>query len=100
MNFIETDICKSRKFCVACRTMADPSWRKVIARQFQLPDNLTDFECPSGIPWDYRGGFRPGDAVAAVAQPIARGIDKVFRTDLAGCRRCKKRQADLNKFSR
>lgn len=38
-----------------------------------------------------------GDAVAVVAQPIARGIDKVFGTNVQGCGGCKKRQEYLNK---
>ncbi len=43
-----------------------------------------------------RSGFGLGDAVAVVAQPIAKTVDAVFKTNLAGCGGCKKRQADLN----
>lgn len=37
-----------------------------------------------------------GDVVAAVAQPIARGIDAVAGTKLAGCGSCAKRKERLN----
>ena len=45
------------------------------------------------------GGKRPiglGDAVAAVAQPIAKAIDRVFNTKVQECGGCKQRQATLN----
>lgn len=38
-----------------------------------------------------------GDVVAAVAQPIARAIDRVAGTNISGCGGCKKRQESLNK---
>jgi len=38
-----------------------------------------------------------GDAVAYVAQPIARAVDRVFKTNVTGCGGCKARQAWLNK---
>jgi hypothetical protein len=38
-----------------------------------------------------------GDAVAQVAQPIARAIDSVLGTNVQGCGSCKARQAALNK---
>lgn len=38
-----------------------------------------------------------GDVVAKVAQPIARAIDRVAGTNVAGCGGCKKRQEILNK---
>lgn len=37
-----------------------------------------------------------GDAVAVVAQPIARTIDRVLKTNIQGCGGCKQRQAALN----
>jgi hypothetical protein len=37
-----------------------------------------------------------GDAIATVAQPIARGVDRVFRTDFQNCPGCHQMQADLN----
>lgn len=39
-----------------------------------------------------------GDAVAAVAQPIARALDKVLGTAIAQCGGCKARQAALNRM--
>ncbi len=37
-----------------------------------------------------------GDAIASVAQPIARGIDAIARTNVAGCSGCKKMRDNLN----
>lgn len=37
-----------------------------------------------------------GDLIALVAQPIARGIDSVFATNLRGCPGCKTMQNNLN----
>lgn len=41
-------------------------------------------------------GFGLGDAVALVAQPIARAVDAVAGTDLKNCVRCNQRQRDWN----
>lgn len=40
--------------------------------------------------------FGLGDVVAAVAQPVAKLIDSVAGTKLAGCQPCAKRQVKLN----
>lgn len=48
----------------------------------------------SAPPTELRG---LGDAVAVVAQPIARVIDSVLGTNVQGCGGCKARQAALNK---
>ncbi len=37
-----------------------------------------------------------GDKIAAIAQPIARGIDAVAGTNVAGCGGCKKMRDNLN----
>ena len=42
--------------------------------------------------------MKPGDAIASVAQPIARGIDYLFGTDIQNCGGCKKRQEFANAF--
>lgn len=39
-----------------------------------------------------------GDAVAMVAQPIARVIDRVAGTDIQNCGGCKQRQEMLNRL--
>lgn len=39
-----------------------------------------------------------GDAVAVAAQPIARAIDRVAGTNVAGCGGCKQRQETLNRW--
>lgn len=38
-----------------------------------------------------------GDVIAAVAQPTARLLDAVFKTDFKNCKRCPKTQEKLNK---
>jgi hypothetical protein len=40
--------------------------------------------------------MKPGDAIATVAQPIARGIDYIFGTDVQNCQGCKGRQQYVN----
>jgi hypothetical protein len=42
--------------------------------------------------------MKPGDALATVAQPIARGIDYIFGTDVQNCPGCKGRQQYVNAF--
>lgn len=37
-----------------------------------------------------------GDVVASVAQPVARAIDAILGTNVAGCAKCKARQEWLN----
>jgi hypothetical protein len=37
-----------------------------------------------------------GDVVAAVAQPIAKGLDAIFQTKIADCDGCKARRTQLN----
>ncbi len=37
-----------------------------------------------------------GDKIAVVAQPIAKGVDNIFGTNIAGCGGCKKMQQNLN----
>jgi hypothetical protein len=39
-----------------------------------------------------------GDAVAAVAQPIAKAVDAVFGTELQRCGGCEQRKEKLNRF--
>ena len=40
-----------------------------------------------------------GDAVAAVAQPIARAIDRVAGTKIQSCASCKRRRDALNQLT-
>lgn len=40
--------------------------------------------------------MKTGDAIATVAQPIARGIDTVFGTDLRNCPKCNRMKNNLN----
>ncbi len=43
--------------------------------------------------------MRLGDAVATFAQPIARGVDAVFGTDIQHCAGCAGRQQRFNQIS-
>jgi hypothetical protein len=43
---------------------------------------------------------RYGDAVAVVAQPVAKAVDWVFGTDLKNCGDCKQRRETLNRLGR
>ena len=45
---------------------------------------------------EYCEGYGVGDAVHAIAQPIAIAIDKVAGTNIQGCGACAKRRANLN----
>jgi hypothetical protein len=40
--------------------------------------------------------MKTGDAIASVAQPIARGVDWIFGTNVAGCSGCKQMRNNLN----
>ena len=81
----QTD-CPSRNSddpCAAC-PLSPPAWGK--------------WDCGNAAP--KMTGL--GDAVAVVAQPIARTIDRAaaavgIKTNVAGCGGCKARQAALNK---
>ena len=42
--------------------------------------------------------FGLGDAVAALAKPVALASDAIFNTNLVGCEPCAKRREALNKF--
>ena len=66
----------------------------MIKRNGTISEDGSVFIVPKNI---YRT-FGLGDAVAAIAQPIARAIDSAtgHRTNVAGCGGCKQRQAALN----
>ena len=44
--------------------------------------------------------LRLGDAFAVIAQPIAKGIDTVFGSNIQGCGGCVKRKDKLNRLVR
>jgi hypothetical protein len=66
--------------------MEDSEYKKLISKWHPVIGAQ-----PQGI----RGA---GDIVAKVAQPIAKTIDKVFKTNVSGCGGCKARQDALNKL--
>jgi len=45
---------------------------------------------------EYCEGYGLGDAVHAIAQPIAKAIDRVIKTNIKGCSSCAQRRARLN----
>ena len=83
IEFTKSNHCLSRAHCSTCRS--SPKWRASVG-------------APDVCPHD-KGVRGLGDAVALVAQPIARMIDAAtgHRTNVAGCGGCKARQAALNK---
>lgn len=48
---------------------------------------------PPPKPW-----FRPGDIVAFFAHPVARFLDKWFKTHYVGCGPCGQRQQAMNRW--
>jgi hypothetical protein len=77
------------------------AWHKALAvgklngGMLQIDDTkFAQIEAECGQP-----GIRGlGDVVALVARPVARAIDAVAGTKLAGCGGCKSRQAKLNRI--
>ncbi len=51
------------------------------------------------LPRPSRKSIGLGDAVEMIAQPIAKGIDRVIKTDFANCAGCSGRKEFLNKIS-
>jgi hypothetical protein len=49
-------------------------------------------------PRKWHSWIRPGDWLAVLAKPIARFLDKWFRTHYAGCDPCGQRQAAMNRW--
>lgn len=74
--------------------------RRYLAKEIRFEDAAE--ACPLPKPkWEanprIRGTVGLGDAVAFVAQPIAKAIDAVAGTHVAECGGCKKRRAALNR---
>ena len=106
------DMLNSYTFRVKPRIVeADPFYTgAVVESRCAPPDGAPAF--PSGISYTgcgtlpaSRPSFGLGDAVAVLAQPIARAIDaatsklpKKLRTNVAGCGGCKKRREFLNRM--
>ena len=59
---------------------------------------MVQFDIPDGRNMPKRPMRGLGDAVARVAKPIARAVDRLGMTKLASCGGCKKRQEKLNKL--
>jgi hypothetical protein len=51
--FVITAHCTSRLHCRVCRNKEGGRiWRQSLAKNFTLPDNNIDFECPYGLQWN------------------------------------------------
>ena len=90
---IRRDICQGCELACAVRASiahADPC----AACPTNVWHAFGNCEASATPPTELRG---LGDAVAVVAQPIARAIDRALGTNVAGCGGCKARQAALNK---
>ena len=70
-----------------------------VSKGIELPPNLGQMiqdQICDRLGKDWCEGFGLGDAVHAVAQPIAAAIDKLTGTNIKGCSACAKRRAILN----
>ena len=70
MSFFETIHCRSRAHCSVCRNKeGGRKWRDQIMKIFK-DITAVDFECPHGIPWEYKKGDpHPAMATKAPARP-------------------------------
>lgn len=66
-----------------------------IFRRYDPNGNLIQ-EIIDGTEQSLSKSMRLGDKIAAIAQPIARAIDFVAGTKVAGCGGCKKMRQELN----
>lgn len=66
MKFADTKPCQSGGHCQVCRDRErGRPFRLAVIQEFEVPENILDFECPHGIPWD----------VDASRSRLARAID-------------------------
>lgn len=50
--FVTTVHCTSKLHCKTCRNKdGGRNWRQSLSKNFELPDNNVDFECPYGLQW-------------------------------------------------
>lgn len=97
MKFEESKHCRSRRHCVACRDLVGGAQFRESVREVWKTDGI-NFDCPNGIRWDYKGGFRLGDFVAKVINVITFGLlEKRAAKKRCGCKR---RQALLNSVAK
>lgn len=55
-NFIKTKHCACGIHCRVCRDLdGGRAWRESLAKVFDLPGGVVDFECPNGKPWGFIG---------------------------------------------
>ena len=75
--------------------------RDLLLRPLHMKKRYFDARGPVIIETDADGNpktFGLGDAVAALANPIARALDATLGTKIVGCGGCAQRQAALNKL--
>lgn len=66
-----------------------------IFRRYDPNGNLVQ-EIVNGVEQPVSRSMRLGDKIAAFAQPIAKAIDKIAGTKVAGCGGCQKMRQELN----
>jgi hypothetical protein len=75
--FVLSEHCKSRVHCVTCRNLEQGRrWRNDIANKFELPEGKVDFDCPHGVPWD----FKPEQKIQNTQTP-QRTVPPAIRAD-------------------
>jgi len=95
---IRADICS--RCPTPCENQQNPAWHATDCASCPLEHETypqrwhTWGACAESAPPTELRGI--GDAVALVAQPIARAIDAALGTNVQGCGGCKARQAALN----
>ncbi|HUT58036.1 MAG TPA: hypothetical protein VNA25_09330 [Phycisphaerae bacterium] len=86
-------VCQLRLHCPRCRGLKwGRAWRKIMARQYEVPAGGIDWPCPKGAAWESDGPIRGlGDLVAKAIKFVSRGRIKP-------CGGCKKRRKRLNEL--
>lgn len=87
VNFFESQLCRSRNFCVKCRT--DPEWRQSVYELFSIPNS--QFRCPYHVIVDGLGNIKVEVQKGTVKdkckkQPLA--DEETQRKRLETCKKC------------
>lgn len=86
--------------CVVRSIMADPTLAP--AAPWEIRAGIGVLKCEKGGKIIFESASRPrfrlGDAVHAVAHPVAKAVDKIAGTKLANCSACEARRQRLNRL--
>ena len=81
MKFIKSIVCTSELHCKTCRSLeGGKEWREALSKNFKLPDDEIDFECPFNKPW-------------GIIDEQAKNIIKRRPSGCGNCGKKKKREA-------